>query len=190
MYKECASKPLARAAFRIDLDESSAVLSFHNFGDQLSGQGLGYSLVQRCYPGDSAMRAVTRLSVNQQKQLYKKNEGARKPGHPKKDEAKNDVHVVMPSQLKMAKSFKVKSRLCGDLTAINHHIKKRKQIKHHQVCSFCGEPESQAHEGTWPCYISARMAFGLRWPHHWFELFNLGAQVLSVCYQNSPVCHI
>ena len=31
MYKECANKPLARAAFGIEADESFQVLSFHDF---------------------------------------------------------------------------------------------------------------------------------------------------------------
>jgi hypothetical protein len=40
--------------------------------------------------------------------VYRKDEGARKPSKPKEgDEAKNDVHVVMPSQLKVAKRFNV-----------------------------------------------------------------------------------
>jgi hypothetical protein len=50
----------------------------------------------------------------------------------------------MPNQLKLAKSFKVKSRLCGDLTAINYHnIKKQMQMKHDQVCSYCGSQLTQ-----------------------------------------------
>jgi hypothetical protein len=79
--------------------------------------------------------------------LYKnKHEGARKPGCPKKDEEEQDKNkkdaakVVTPNQLKLAKRYKVKSRMCGNLTAINHHIKERMQMKHDQVCSFCGEP--------------------------------------------------
>jgi hypothetical protein len=142
MYKECVSEPLARAAFGFEADDPVDLLSFHDFRDQLSAQGLAYSPVNRRYPGDSAMRAVTRLSMSQQKKAYKKKDGvARKPGRPKKDEeAKDDAHVVTPKQLKIAKRYKFKSRLCGDLTAINHHVKERQQMKHDQVCSYCGEP--------------------------------------------------
>jgi hypothetical protein len=146
MYKECASEPLARAAFGFEPDdEPFQLLSFHDFRDKLSGQGLAYSPLQRRYPGDSAMRAVTRLSMTQQKRMFKnKNEERRKPGRPKKkddeEQDKTNAHVVKPGQLKIAKRFKVKSRLCGDLTAINHHIKEREQMKHDQVCSYCGEP--------------------------------------------------
>jgi hypothetical protein len=90
------------------------------------------------------MRAVTRLSMNQQKRMFKnKNEVPRKPGRPKKkneEQAKTDAHVVTLGQLKLARRFKVKSRLCSDLTAINHHIKEREQVKNDQVCSNCGEP--------------------------------------------------
>jgi hypothetical protein len=93
MYKEYASKPLVRAAFGIEeLDEPFQLLSFHDFGDQLSApQGLGYSPVHKYYPGDSAMRVVTRLTISQQKQLSKnKQEGARKPGRPKKDKEEQE----------------------------------------------------------------------------------------------------
>jgi hypothetical protein len=68
MYKECASEPLARAAFGFEPDdEPFQLLSFHDFRDKLSAQGLFYSPVEQCYPGDLAMRAVTRLSMTQQK---------------------------------------------------------------------------------------------------------------------------
>jgi hypothetical protein len=49
MYKECTSAPLARLIFGIDPDEIE-VLSFHDFRDKLSAQGLGYSPVNRRYP--------------------------------------------------------------------------------------------------------------------------------------------
>jgi hypothetical protein len=85
MYKECASKPLARAAFGFEADdEPFQLLSFHNLRDRLSGQGLAYPPLQRHYPGDFAMRAVTRLLMSQQKRIFKnKNDVARKPGRPK-----------------------------------------------------------------------------------------------------------
>ena len=89
------------------------------------------------------MRAVTRLSISQQKRLYKNKHGvARKPGCPKKGEeqANKDAIVVTPSQLTVAKRYKVKSRLCGDLNAIAYHVKERAQMKQDQVCAFCGEP--------------------------------------------------
>ena len=89
------------------------------------------------------MRAVTRLSAKQKKVYKKKDDGGpRKRGRPKRgDEAdKNDADVVTTTQVKMAKRYKFKSRLCGDLTAINHHIQEREQMKHDQVCSFCVEP--------------------------------------------------
>jgi hypothetical protein len=80
MYKECASETLARAAFGINPDEID-VLSFHDFRDKLSAQGLSYSPVQRRYPGDSAMRPVTRMTETQQKKAYRnKEQGTRKPG--------------------------------------------------------------------------------------------------------------
>ena len=89
------------------------------------------------------MRAVTRLSAKQKKAYRKKDDGGRKrgPGCPKKGEEadKNDAREVTPTQVKAAKRYKLKSRLCGDLTAINHHIKEREHMKHAQVCSFCGE---------------------------------------------------
>jgi hypothetical protein len=143
MYKECASEPLAREAFGFEPEDPVEVLSFHDFRDKLSAQGLAYSPIRREYPGDSAMRAVTRLSMSQQKKQFKnKNAVARKPGRPKKDEeqAEKQAHLVTPSQLKLAKRYKVKSRLCGDLNAISHHIKERTQMKHDQVCTYCGEP--------------------------------------------------
>jgi hypothetical protein len=140
MYKECASEPLAREAFGIE--NNADILSFHDFRDRLSAQGLGYSPIHRYYPGDAAMRAVTRLSAKQKKVYRKKDDGARQVGRPKKRAGaeENDAHVVTPTQVKIAKRYKYKSRLCGDLSAINHHIKSREQMKHEQVCSFCGEP--------------------------------------------------
>jgi hypothetical protein len=114
MYKECASEPLARAAFGFEPDdEPFQLLSFHDFRDKLSAQGLAYSPLQQRYPGDLAMRAVTRLLMTQQKRMFKdKNEERRKPGRPKKKDAKEQdktkAHVVTPGQLKLAKRFKVK----------------------------------------------------------------------------------
>jgi hypothetical protein len=69
MYKECASEPLARVAFGFEPEDpaSTEILSFHDFRDQLSAQGMSYSPVRRQYPGDSTMRHVTRLSISQQK---------------------------------------------------------------------------------------------------------------------------
>jgi hypothetical protein len=108
VYKECASKPLVRAAFRIEPDEPFQHLSFHDFQDQLSAQGLGYLPVQKHYQGYSTLRAVTRLTISQQKRLYKnKHEGARKPGRPKKDKEEQDKN-----KKDGAKRYKVKSRSC------------------------------------------------------------------------------
>jgi hypothetical protein len=89
------------------------------------------------------MRAVTRLSAEQKKVYTKKADRApRKRGRPKKGEEadKNDAHAVTTIKVMTAKQHKFKSYLCGDLTSINHHIQEREQMKHDQVCSFCGEP--------------------------------------------------
>jgi hypothetical protein len=78
------------------------------------------------------MRAVSRLSAKQKKVYTKKADGVpRKRGRPKKgDEAnKNDAHAVTTTQVMTAKRHKFKSRLCGNLTLINHHIWEREQMK-------------------------------------------------------------
>ena len=142
MYKECVTETLAKAAFGIDKDEVK-LLSFHDFRDKLSGQGLGYDPTNTFYPGDSAMRAVTRLTVAQKKRASNGATITRGRGRPKKSEASNTSiaggPVVTPDQLKLAKRYKVKSRLCGDMTAIKHHIKESVSLKHSKVCAFCGE---------------------------------------------------
>ena len=141
MYIECASEPLAMTAFGIDRAEIN-VLSFHDFRDKASGQGLAYSPLQRQYPGDSAMRAVTRRSATQRRN------SPRKAGRPKKTTAtastrsssrSSDAPIVTPQDLKLATRYRLKSRLCGDLTAFNHHIKEKVNMKHHKVCAYCGE---------------------------------------------------
>lgn len=81
MYKECASKTLAHAAFGINPDEID-VLSFHDFRDRLSAQGLSYSPVHRRYPGDSAMRAVTRQTTAQQQKSIQKRARQKKARSP------------------------------------------------------------------------------------------------------------
>jgi hypothetical protein len=81
MYKECASETLAHAAFGINPDEMD-VLSFHDFRDRLSAQGLSYSPVHRRYPGDSAMRAVTRQTTAQQKKSIQKRARQKKARSP------------------------------------------------------------------------------------------------------------
>ena len=42
MYKKCVTETLAKAVFGIDKDKVK-LLSFHDFRDKLSGQGLGYN---------------------------------------------------------------------------------------------------------------------------------------------------
>jgi hypothetical protein len=150
MYKECAKEPLARAAFGIAPRELEPgdVLSFHDFRDKLSAQGLAYSPVNQNYPGDSAMRAVTRLTVAKQKENQRHDEGARRAGRPKKNmpgratssKNKNAAADITPEQLKTAKRNTTKSRLCGDLRQIDVHIKGRQSLKHEKMCAFCGEP--------------------------------------------------
>jgi hypothetical protein len=150
MYKECAKEPLARAAFGIAPRELEPgdVLSFHDFRDKLSAQGLAYSPVNQNYPGDSAMRAVTRLTVAKPKENQRHDEGARRAGRPKKNmpgratssKNKNAAADITPEQLKTAKRNTTKSRLCGDLRQIDVHIKGRQSLKHEKMCAFCGEP--------------------------------------------------
>ena len=148
MYKECVSEQLALTAFEIVPEDKLEVLSFHDFRDKLSDQGLKYKPSNRNYPGDSAMRAVTRMSAKQRKKSKGKQNGgaaARKPGRPKKtnEAGKCDetLHVVTPAQVKLAKRYTVtKTRMCGDLNTVAHHIQEREQMKHDHVCAFCGEP--------------------------------------------------
>lgn len=145
MHKEHALETLAREAFGIDCDEVQ-LLTFHDFRDKLSGQGLGCSPLKTHCPGNSAMRAVTRITTAQNKRACAatKPAGARKPGHPPRNTSQeattSDRPVVTPDQLKLAKKHTVKSRMCGDLTAISHHIMEMAKLKHGMVCTHCGEP--------------------------------------------------
>ena len=139
MYKECVTETLAKEAFGIARDEVK-LLSFHDFRDKLSGQGLAYTPLNTIYPGDSAMRAVTRMTSAQQKQAYNGGKEKRPVGRPKKTRIDDEaLPVVTPRQLKVAKRHKLKSRLCGDLTAIDHHILSKVTKKHSRKCAFCGE---------------------------------------------------
>ena len=93
------------------------------------------------------MRAVTRLSAAQ-KNANNQDEGPRKAGRPKQntDTRSSSIlrnskapPVVTPQQLKLARKHNLKSRLCGDLTAFNHHLQERVNLKHDKVCAYCGE---------------------------------------------------
>lgn len=68
IYKECVTEMLAKAAIGDDKDEVKLLSFLHDFRDKLSEQqGLGYAPTDTLYPGDSATRAVRRLTLAVQK---------------------------------------------------------------------------------------------------------------------------
>jgi hypothetical protein len=58
MYKECMSEPAALEAFGITPEnlKQHPLLTFHEFREKLSTQGLEYNALKNNYPGDSKMR--------------------------------------------------------------------------------------------------------------------------------------
>jgi hypothetical protein len=87
----------------------------------------------------------TKAIVQEQTSIRKKawsSQGRRRTRHKNK---KDSANVVMPSQLELAKRYNIKSCRCGNLTAINHHIKERIQMKHDQVCSLWGASIHEVH---------------------------------------------
>ena len=64
LYRECATEQRARQAFGIRNDDEIVVLDFHTYSDCLRSQGLTNSVVKCQYPGDSFMRAVTKMPKN------------------------------------------------------------------------------------------------------------------------------
>ena len=112
--------------------------NFWTFRDLLSEQMLKYNPIHRKYPGDGKMRTATQQNSQKRKRsVARGNQPSR--GQPRKESA---------SSKKFKKSFrdaKTKrgrhSRLCGDLTALNHHIKGVKTgNKHPKACKVCGKP--------------------------------------------------
>jgi hypothetical protein len=132
MYLECAREKKALEAFGIDpAVDLLKILTFHEFRDRLSTQGIKYSPIYCKYPGDSHMRVNTKKSKHV-------NGTVRKRGRPKKGQG--PVHAVTPDDVREAKRFKMKSRLCGDLTKITYHLAKIERHNKEHVCKFCGDP--------------------------------------------------
>jgi hypothetical protein len=132
MYLECTREKKALESFGIDPKEDLLkILPFHEFRDRLSTQGIQYSPIYCKYPGDSQMRVNT-------KKRKSANGTVRKRGRPRKGEG--PVHAVTPEDVKKAKTNKMKSRLCGDLTKITYHLLKKERHHKEHVCKFCGDP--------------------------------------------------
>jgi hypothetical protein len=88
MYLECAREKKALEAFGIDpAVDLVKILTFHEFCDRLSTQGIKYSPIYCKYPGDYHMRVNTKKSKHA-------NGMVRKRGRPKKGQG--PVHAVTP----------------------------------------------------------------------------------------------
>jgi hypothetical protein len=132
MYLECIREKKALEAFGIDPKEDIVkLLTFHKFRDRLSTQGLKYSPIYCKYPGDLHMRVNTKKRKQPDGTVQKR-------GRPRK--GKGVIHAVTPNNVKDAKKYKLKSRLCGDLSKITHHLKHKERLNKEHVCKFCGDP--------------------------------------------------
>jgi hypothetical protein len=115
---------------------------FWTFRDLLSEQMLKYNPLRRKYAGDSKMRAATQQNAHKRK-LSEANANAAATASPRRGRPKKDD----PLKKKMKKAFrdakttrKRNSRLCGDLSLLNHHLKSvQTGNKHPRNCKVCGK---------------------------------------------------
>ena len=118
--------------FGLTADEAKALsIDFHEFRERLSDQGLRYRPVHKSCPGDEAMReytsankkrrAAASVMTNATKKTKKKAKAA--------PESVVDAGVNRPTLAQFNRAKKdasgrdsIKTRLCGDITKIFHHI--------------------------------------------------------------------
>ena len=152
-YEELFDEPKARSYFGITGEDTRQAkkLSFHQFRDRLSKQGIAYDPGLRLYMGDERMRKNTnktkerreggqKLKTPQHKRA-RLIRGALKAGRPPKDDTR--CGVVTPEMLKKAKTV-LKKRFCGSLTKYIQHEESvryldNKVYKKGKVCYWCGD---------------------------------------------------
>ena len=126
IYRECC----VEAYGEFGLEKAPKLLSFDEFREQLSDQGLKYNPKYREYPGDERMRANTKWEKKK-----RTNSGLSANKRKRKDGV--TTAVVTPAQFKEAKRTE-SSRLCGDLTKIMKHLNSIEECSA-RICGWCGD---------------------------------------------------
>jgi hypothetical protein len=142
LYRECATEQRARQAFGIRDNDECVLMDFHTFRDCLGTQGLTYSVIDCKYPGDSYMRAVTKMPKNKRPALVLNDDGTTSPrerGRPPKNQ-KLQTKISVAQLANATTNSATKGRLCGDLCKLIHHEKKMETTKHEAKCAWCGDP--------------------------------------------------
>ena len=128
-----------------DLDSQWKVdypVNFWTFRDILSIQMLEYDPTKRNYHGDDAMRVCTKQnkkSRSQDDESSSLHSGRKRMrGRPTTQQMKE---TKINNEFNKAKSGRGEnSRLCGDLTRLNKHIKSiQTSLKHPKQCKVCGQ---------------------------------------------------
>ena len=125
------------------------MLSFAQFWEKLSLQGLSYNPEELHYPGDGEMRVNTKKSKKARQLFY--NGAVEKPkarrGRPRNDASPQPAKqfrsakcTPSPTQYKNAKEKGKNPRLCGDLSNLTKHVASIERFKHERQCAFCGKP--------------------------------------------------
>ena len=117
MYKECMTE--AYEEFGLTEEQAKrSLLTFHEFREQLSTQGLKYHPLNQKYPGDSRMRANTQVNKKRLADQTAKREAKRR-----QSEAAQGA-VVTPQLYRAAKQSNktTRVRLCGNVGALIPHV--------------------------------------------------------------------
>ena len=129
VYQEIVNEAFATFGLSA-IEANNARMTFHQFREKLSQQGLEYDPRNCNYHGDKLMRVNTKMSKSARDE-------SKTPGSNNRPKKTSKLKTVTEEQLKEAKKG-LKTRLCGDLTKIGVHLKSEERISN-QVCVFCGQ---------------------------------------------------
>ena len=142
IYLELATEQDAKVFFGIEHDIKP--LSFHQFRDTLSLQGLHYNPILQQFAGDGQMRVNTKVAKEKRRKCLLK-EDRRKRGRPNNDDEPIESNIVTPGIFtKARKNRDLKKRFCGSLTEYVKHESSIKYLdnkvqKKGRKCYWCGE---------------------------------------------------
>ena len=125
---------------KLDKDwELEHPVDFWTFRDVLSVQMLEYDPKNRKYPGDETMRVCTKQSKrSRDKNNTSRQQNKKSRGRPS---ASSKQQIFEEAEFKKAKCGRGEnSRLCGNLSRLDRHIKSIETgLKHPKACRVCGD---------------------------------------------------
>ena len=139
MYRKVVKEAFAHFDFASQEEaKRKCWMTFHDFCNALSLQGLQYNPENTRFRGDIAMRVNTKRGRSAAKEGGEK----RCPGWPHKSartgDDNNDIPAGRVTLKDLEEAKKPEGRLCGDLTKLLIHRKSIKIVKHLLKCRMCG----------------------------------------------------